>query len=302
VQEPIPAGPSKLPLYLAIAAVVLGFAAYLSSFGGVVDSESGSGGAGLALGLLFSLGAALLGGVSLLPKQKDHTAIVAVLSVLGFLLIIAEVINSSASFAWPAYLILAFSVLQAIAAVGALLLDAGVITAPVPRPKYEQHSQYNPYGAGPSPYYGQPQQPQQPDYGQPQQPQQPDYGQPHQPQQPDYGQSQRPEYGQSQPTQHLPQPPQQSPQQSPQAPAAAPQRPGFSPQYGAYPDGPSTVNFTPSTPLVGQSGPPTPPTGFPAYGQPQPSAPPTQVISQKSPPQSPSSPQPPEDESAPPPS
>ena len=46
--------------------------------------------------------------------------------------------------------------LQAIVAVAALLFDAGVITPPAPRPRYEQQ-QYGQYG-GPGPYYGQPQQ------------------------------------------------------------------------------------------------------------------------------------------------
>jgi hypothetical protein len=49
--------------------------------------------------------------------------------------------------------------LQTLAAVAALLLDAGVITAPVPKPRYEQQH-YAPYGA-PGPYYGPQQGPQQ---------------------------------------------------------------------------------------------------------------------------------------------
>ncbi len=50
---------------------------------------------------------------------------------------------------WGLYLIIAFSVIQAIVAVAVLLFDAGVITAPAPRPKYEQQ-QYGQYG-GPGP-------------------------------------------------------------------------------------------------------------------------------------------------------
>jgi uncharacterized protein DUF5336 len=269
-QEPIPAGPSKLPLYLSIAVVVLGLAVYLASFGPLFTASGGDYYTPtlLSIGIVLSVAAALLQGTGMLPNQKDPIAVVATLSVLGFLLHILIVISvpSGVSIDWALYLILAFSLLQAIAAVGALLLEAGVITAPVPRPKYEQHpqQQYNPYGPGPSPYYGQ------------QQPQ------PHQLQQP---------------------------HQQP------PQRPGYPQQFGGYPEGPSTVAFTPSGPLVnqgGQSGPPTPPTGFPAYGQPQPqsqqqpagSSSPTSVLPAQPSPSSESSPssQSSSDESAPPPS
>jgi hypothetical protein len=72
-------------------------------------------------------------------------------------------------------------------------------------------------------------------------------------------------YGQpQQPGQHQPQHHTGSHQQAPQQ-----QRPGYPSQYGGgYPGsgGPSTGGFqTPGQ----QSGPPTPPTGFPTYGQPQ---------------------------------
>ena len=57
---------------------------------------------------------------------------------------------------WGLYLIIAFSVVQAIVAVAVLLFDAGVITPPAPRPRYEQQQQqYGQYG-GPGQYYGQP--------------------------------------------------------------------------------------------------------------------------------------------------
>ena len=48
---------------------------------------------------------------------------------------------------------IAFTLLQTIVAVAALLLEAGVITAPAPRPRYEQFGQYGPPPGG---YYGQP--------------------------------------------------------------------------------------------------------------------------------------------------
>ena len=92
-----------------------------------------------------------------MPKQKSHFGVVAVLAALGFLLMLSDVITVGAGNAdWPWYLLIVFALLQAIAAVAGLLLDAGVITAPVPKPKYEQPNPYGQYGA-PGSYYGQPQ-------------------------------------------------------------------------------------------------------------------------------------------------
>jgi hypothetical protein len=84
---------------------------------------------------------------------------VAVLSVLGFLLSVAIVLTApqGVEIKWGLYLIIAFSVVQAIVAVAVLLFDAGVITPPVPKPRYEQQQQYGQYGA-PGAYYGQPHQ------------------------------------------------------------------------------------------------------------------------------------------------
>ena len=144
--EAAPAGPSKLPLYLDIAVAVLGLAAYLTTF--ALDS-------GTTIGPVAAILAGLLAGVGLVPKQTSHYAVIAVLAVLGFLLVLSDVINVGAgNVDWPWYLLIAFTLLQAIAAVAALLVDAGVITAPEPKPKYEQ----NPYGqyGGPGQYYGQP--------------------------------------------------------------------------------------------------------------------------------------------------
>ena len=183
--------------------------------------------------------AALIAGFSLLPKQTPRPALVAMLSLLGFLLVISIVLTapSAVTIGWGLYLVVAFTAIQAIVAVGALLLDAGIISAPVPRPKYDQHQQYGQYPGG---YYGQPQ-------GQPQH---------------------------AAPNHHQ----------------ASQQRPGYpSPYGGGYPSGPSTGGFPATSPSgqSDQSGPPTPPTGFPTYGQPPASnAPTSQVPTQH---QSPSS-------------
>ena len=131
------------------------------------------------------------------------------------------------SIGWCLYLIIAFSVVQAIVAVAVLLFDAGIITPPAARPRYEQQQQqYGQYG-GPGQYYGQA---------------------------------------------HQPGPSHQAGQQQ--------QRPGYPSQYGGgYPGGPSSGGF----PAGQQGGPPTPPTGFPTYGQPPSSnAPTTQVPAQPS--------------------
>jgi hypothetical protein len=242
---PAAEGPSKLPFYLTATVAALGLAVYLSSYGplftitssdfpGLADFSGAS--FGLDLAVVASLLAGLLAGVSLLPKQRSFVAVVAVFAVIAFLLVVGELIDkpSVASIGWALYLIIAFTLVQAIVAVAVLLFEAGVISPPAPRPRYEQQQQYGQYGA-PAPYYGQ---------------------------------------------QHQPGPPhQQGPQQQ--------QRPGYPSQYGGgYPGGPSTGGFSSGQ----QSGPPTPPTGFPTYGQPPSgnasnasNAPTTQVPAQPSP-------------------
>ena len=233
-------GPTKLPMYLTAAVAALGLGVYLASYGplftitssdfpGLADFSGAS--FGLDLAVVASLLAGLLAGVSLLPRQKPYVVLVAVFALVAFLLVIAELIDkpSVASIGWALYLIIAFSVVQAIVAVAVLLFDAGVINPPAPRPRHEQQQQYGQYG-GPGQYYGQPQ-------GQPQ---------------------------------HHGGPPHQQGQQ---------QRPGYqSPYGGGYPGGPSTSGFQAGPQ---GSGPPTPPTGFPTYGQPPSSnAPTTQVPAQ----------------------
>ena len=159
------AGPSKLPVYLLAVVAVCGLLVYLFSFGPMftisntdfpqLGSASGTS-LGLGLAVLASLLAALLAGASLLPKQKAIPAVVAAISVLAFLLVIAEIVNKpeQVSIDWALYVVIAFTFLQAAAAIAVLLLDAGIISAPAPRPKYEQQQQYGQYG-GPGQYYGQ---------------------------------------------------------------------------------------------------------------------------------------------------
>lgn len=233
---------SRLPSYLSIAVAVLGFAIYLTSFGPVFGEFGGS-----AFELVVApVVAGLLAGIGLLPKQTDRSAIAAVLAVLGFLLLILVVV-AGAAIDWAFYPFIVFSVLQSFAAVGVVLLDSGVITAPAPRPKYEQP---HPYGAGygaPGGYYGQP------PVGGPQQPGYP-------PQQ--YGGYQGPGAPNSGgfPALGRPNTP-QAPQPGPFGGAVG----GQAAQTTAWP----TAGIAAGAQGGQQNGPPTPPTGFPAFGQPQ---------------------------------
>ena len=183
------ASPSRLPVYLTAAVVALGLAAYLASFGPLltINTDIGPfGGAeftasGLSYWTVAGLLAALLAAVSLLPKGaraaegRTFTAVTAVSALLAVLLVIAQVINRPQGFSigWALWLVLLFTVLQAAAAVAALLFESGVLTARAPRPRYEQ--QYGQYGPPGNYYPGVPQGGQRPGYptqygGYPQQP------------------------------------------------------------------------------------------------------------------------------------
>lgn len=229
-------GESKLPLYLNVAVVLLGFAVYLLNFGPMftVNSELGGPGASVfardgGFGVPLAVLAALIAVLSLLPKAKNETGPVAAIAVLGALLVIAKVVNTPGSyvFGWAVWPLLAASVLQAVAAVAAVLFGAGVITVPAPRPKYDPYAGYGHYGQygqyGASGYYSQPGQASAPH------PQQPaGYGSPY----PGY-------------------------------------QSGQSPTQVAIPN-PSTGGFgaQPGSPQAASEGPTTPPTGFPSFGPP----------------------------------
>jgi hypothetical protein len=158
----VDAGPSRLPQLLTAIAAGLGLLAYLVTFGpmftlstelGAFGGEISAGGSGLPV--LAVLTAALLAAVSLLPKAHNYAAIVAVLATLGTLLAITDLVGKPEGFSvgWAFWVFLALALLQTAAAIGALLLESGLITPPAPRPKYEQ-PQYGQYGP-PGGYYGQ---------------------------------------------------------------------------------------------------------------------------------------------------
>ena len=227
--EPAADGPAKLPAYLSAATAVLGLLVYLASFGPKLTLSDAPIDVSISpvrfdLAVAAAVLAALIAGIGLLPKQVVRPAPVAALSVLGFLIAISTLFEGfdGTTVGWGVYLVVAFTLLQAAAAVVVLLFDSGIITPPVPRPKYDQQQQYGQYPG----YYGQPGQ---------------------------HGGQQL----------HAPQH-QQVPQQQ--------QRPGYPTPYGAYGgSGQTTGGFQAQQP----SGPPTPPTGFPTYGQPPASNTPT---------------------------
>ncbi|MGK2880243.1 MAG: DUF5336 domain-containing protein, partial [Mycobacterium sp.] len=232
-QPPAPAAPatptepgeSNLPQILTIVVAVLGLATYLAGFAPLIAlpeelaefGDLATIGVPVGWDVVLALLAGLVAGVGLLPKQKGRISIAAILSVTAGLLSL-NYLFTWGSAGWGRYLIVAFAIIQAIVAVVVLLFEAGIITPPVPRPKYEQ-PQYG-YG-GPGGYYGQPGQSQQQPYGGYPSPQQPSYG--------------------------------GYPQQQGTSTGGFPAQPAAQQQPGQHSQ---------------QSGPPTPPTGFPQYGQP----------------------------------
>jgi hypothetical protein len=154
---------NNLKHYLTIAVAVLGVLTYLASYFPMVSRLLPNGdelvekGSTLPVDLVLLAG--LLAAVNLLPKAKSFLAAVTAVSVLGALLLIQDTIDASDRGA-GLWIAVTAGVVQAGVAITALLLDAGVITAPAPRPKYDQY--YGQYGG----YYGQQQAPyQQSGYG-----------------------------------------------------------------------------------------------------------------------------------------
>lgn len=141
----------------------LGLLAYLASFWTATEYrgiEMGPfGGAeftatGLSYWTVAALIAALLAGVGLAwactvtPRWWRFVD-------SAVLLVAAQIFNSPAQFSigWGLWLGLTLTVLQAAAAVAALLFEAGVLSAPAPRPRAQQYPQYGP----PPGYYPPPQ-------------------------------------------------------------------------------------------------------------------------------------------------
>lgn len=154
---PNPLGKLGIPGLLVLGVFVLSLVAYFVSFGG---------GAGIEVMALLAGG--LLAGLSLLPNGPRTLPWVTVLSVVGGLAQLDTVINiSGGSVATSMILILVFGLLQAVAAVVALLLEHGLIKL-APRPAVP-HGAYPPSGSFPG---QQPPPQQRPQPGQPQPPSQ----------------------------------------------------------------------------------------------------------------------------------
>ncbi len=228
VPAPVPAAPAapaapgenKLPEILLAVVAVAGLLTYFVSFALELQVVLGT------FIVPLALVAGLLAGVSLLPKQKNRGAVAAVLATVAFLLSITLLVAAGSEADWTLYALLVLTLIQAGAAIAALLFDAGILTPPAPKPQFDPQPQYGQYGGPP--------------------------------------------YQQAQP-----------------------QRPGYPSQYGGYSGASNTGGFPVQAPQGQQpSGPPTPPTGYPTYGQPQQqsgsSAPTTAVPAQPQAQQSPS--------------
>ncbi|TLG06324.1 hypothetical protein FEK35_18355 [Nocardia cyriacigeorgica] len=217
-----------LPFFLTIGVAALGVISFLFGFlpfqgakeGGSL-SGSGSDETENAFNSMFGITplltivliAALLAGLSLLPKQNWNGAAAAV-SVAAFFGLLFQSFNQfeGVELQWGAWVLLFFVFVQAAIAVAVLLFEAGIIKLPEPRPAAQQaqagYGQQQP-GYGQQQYgqqqggYGQQQfgqsQPGQGGFGGGQYPSQPSYSQPGQ--QPAYGQQPgQQSYGQQQPS------------------------------------------------------------------------------------------------------
>ena len=217
--------PQNLPLLLTLGVSALGLIQYFLGFSDQADLAS--------WGTIFLLVGGLLAALELLPNGPKALPFAALFSVLGAFEVIDAMIAVPTTATIPGIVVvmLILGIVQMLVAVGALLLDHGVVKLPVPKPA----APHGPYGQ----QFGQPgaqqqfgQQP--PRYGQPQ-------GQPGQPGQP--GQSEPP----AQPTQYSP----------PVNPGPGQQSTTYSPQQGQF------FQQPPSSPEGGQQQPPsTPPGGF----------------------------------------
>ena len=151
--ETAPAGESSLPQILLGVTAAAGLIAYFVSYG-IEDAQFAVGAPIVQVIVVAALAGALLAGVSLLPKQKNHAGIASVLAIVAFLQSVYLVILAGSDSGWAFITILVLTLIEAGAALTVLLFDSGIVTPPPPKPAYEQQPQYGQYGA-PSQYYGQ---------------------------------------------------------------------------------------------------------------------------------------------------
>jgi hypothetical protein len=138
---------SSLPRNLFILVAVLGLATYGFSFGPVTND---SGAVGWAV--RFAAIAALCAAFGLLAKQKPLPLATAVLATMGFLDALSGVLMVTDR-GWAPTVIVVLTGLQALAAVGALLLGPKAATGPGDAASYEAYVDY--YNQAIRSYYGQ---------------------------------------------------------------------------------------------------------------------------------------------------
>ncbi|MFD7653100.1 DUF5336 domain-containing protein [Actinosynnema sp. NPDC059797] len=199
-QQPGPAQPAvgvNLNLILPLVAAGLGLIAYLLAFADDVASSQ----------IQFLLAAAVLAGLSVLPKAPRLLPAAAVLAAVTTLLLLQDIVKTEADVEGMQIVLLIVALLQTAAVIVAVLLDAGVVKLqPKPANPYgQQPGGWNPQ-SGAFPQQGQhPQQfgPPSGQFGQQAPPQQQQGQQPNQPQPTSYmpqpGQFNQPQPGQGTP-------------------------------------------------------------------------------------------------------
>ncbi|MGZ4586858.1 MAG: DUF5336 domain-containing protein [Mycobacteriaceae bacterium] len=166
------ASDSPLGRILGLVAAALGVLTLLLGFAPLASrgSPSGSSASFYEVGglpaymLVLLLVGGLLAGLGNVPKVRSYNQVAAVLTVSGFLALLVSVISlagqSSVDVGFGAYIALLFALLAAVATVGALLIEVGIIS-----PQQRRTEQVGYAQAGTAGPYGQYSQPTGPSYG-----------------------------------------------------------------------------------------------------------------------------------------
>jgi hypothetical protein len=166
------ASDSPLGRILGLVAAALGVLTLLLGFAPLASrgSPSGSSASFYEVGglpaymLVLLLVGGLLAGLGNVPKVGSYNQVAAVLTVSGFLALLVSVISlagqSSVDVGFGAYIVLLFALLAAVATVGALLIEVGIIS-----PQQRRTEQVGYAQAGTAGPYGQYSQPTGPSYG-----------------------------------------------------------------------------------------------------------------------------------------
>ncbi|MEZ0363603.1 DUF5336 domain-containing protein [Mycobacterium sp. pUA109] len=149
-QQPSPRSDSSPPLhrYLSLGVVALGLASYLVSYAAVLDvGDTG-------WGVRFAVLAGLLAVFGLLPRQTPNGKVTAALAAAGFLDALSGLITppEASHPGWALTVIVVLNGLQAVAAVAALVLQAGVVGQRASQSEYDAYADYYAQAAQ---YYGQ---------------------------------------------------------------------------------------------------------------------------------------------------